>query len=139
MYGVGRIANGSRPMAGRGTGQRGFTIGPGTSGAARGPERTTAAAAALGSGLLGLQESGEAAARDAAAARRGTSLLEELQGLQAELLRGDADPRRLARLAALGEGDDGADPGLRDAVQAIGLRARIELARRGWSPAMSGP
>lgn len=138
MYGVGRIANGSRPMAKRGVGQRGFTISLGAGGAAHGPERTMAVAA-LGSGLLGLQESGEAAARDAAAARRGNSLLEELQGLQVELLRGGADPRRLARLAALGEGDDGADPGLRDAVQAIGLRARIELARRGWSPAMSGP
>lgn len=137
MHGIGRVAGSTRPLAARGGGHRGFTVGLAASGTASGPERT-AAAGPLGAGLLGLQESGEAAARDAAAARRGDSLLEELQGLQADMLRGGADPGRLRRLAALGDGDDGADPGLREAVRAISLRARIELARRGWFPAVSG-
>ena len=46
----------------------------------------------------------------------------------AERLR--ADPARLARLAALEAGEEGADPALRDVVRAVALRARIEVARR---------
>jgi Class II flagellar assembly regulator len=145
MRGIGRLAGGGKAAAARGvgggsrgggSGREGFTLGLAASGAAQGPERAMAVAS-LGFGLLGLQESGEEAARDQAAARRANFLLDELQGLQADLLGDGANPLRLARLAALGEGDDGADPGLRDAVQAIALRARIELARRGWPQPMS--
>jgi len=48
------------------------------------------------------------------------------------LLRGGTDTGRLHRLAMLGEGEAAADPDLREAVEAIALRARIELARRGF-------
>jgi hypothetical protein len=39
----------------------------------------------------------------------------------------------LERLAAYQTGEAGADPLLRDAVEAIVLRAKVELARRGWT------
>ncbi|HYZ33746.1 MAG TPA: flagellar assembly protein FliX, partial [Crenalkalicoccus sp.] len=58
----------------------------------------------------------------------------ELGGLQAELLGGTPDPDRLARLAALQDGEEGCDPGLREAVRGLALRAAVELARRGWPP-----
>ena len=77
-----------------------------------------------------MQENGDRAGRDAAARRRASSILDELQGLQAELLGGRLDPARMARLAALQPGEEGADPGLREAVRAVALRARIELVRR---------
>ena len=77
-----------------------------------------------------MQEDGGRAGHDAAARRRASSILDELQGLQAELLGGRPDPARLARLAALEAGEEGADPGLREAVRAVALRAQIELARR---------
>ena len=47
------------------------------------------------------------------------------------MLRGGADPDRLARLAQLAEGESPADPVLADALAGIALRARVELARRG--------
>jgi hypothetical protein len=77
-----------------------------------------------------------AARRDAAARRRAEAMLEELGGLQRDLLApggAGADPAgRLRRLAALrAEAEDGADPALREAVRAVALRAAIELARRG--------
>jgi hypothetical protein len=46
------------------------------------------------------------------------------------LLAGRADPARLHRLEALTQGDAAADPALAEAVAAIALRVRIELARR---------
>jgi hypothetical protein len=88
-------------------------------------------------GLLALQEQGRGEAEDREARRRGEALLEELTALQAALLGGDVDPARLARLAALAEGEAGHDPGLRDAVQAIETRARVELARLGRLTAAS--
>ncbi len=93
---------------------------------------TAAAApvAAVGLSLLAAQENGGRGGRDAAARRRASSILDELQGLQTELLGGRSDPARLARLAALQAGEEGADPGLREAVRAVALRARIELERR---------
>jgi len=80
-------------------------------------------------GVLGLQEGWSAAERDAAASRRGAALLRELEALQLGLLAGRLDASRLTRLALLAEGEAGADPELRTIIQAISLRARIELAR----------
>ncbi len=148
MRGIGRITGGAKVggakvgagrAVGGGIGRGGFTMGLAAGGAAGGPERAAAVAVPFGIGLLALQERGGEAARNQAAARRADSLLEELQGLQADVLRGGADPARLARLAALGDGEEGVDAGLREAVRAIGLRARIELARRNWGKAMSSP
>jgi hypothetical protein len=90
--------------------------------------------AAVGLGLLAIQAGQEEAARDAAAEGRAAALLEELGGLQLELLgggRGGAESAaRLERLAALQAGDTGVDPGLREVVEAVALRARVELAKR---------
>jgi hypothetical protein len=54
-----------------------------------------------------------------------------LKALQLELLEGRADPARLQELIRLTQGEKPADPGLAEALEAIALRARLELARRG--------
>jgi hypothetical protein len=107
------------------------------------PEAGPAAGAAAATGgvaaLLALQE-GEATAPvpppAERARRRAQAALAELQGLQLDLLRGAADPARLDRLAGLAEtAADPADPVLREAVQEVALRVRVELARRRIAPA----
>ncbi|RYI87616.1 MAG: hypothetical protein EON47_22215, partial [Acetobacteraceae bacterium] len=121
-----------RSLRGGGTGRRGsgFQV-QAEAGAATTEASATAEVAAPGLGLLSLQESGSDAERDAAARRRAGDILEALNGLQIDLLAGGTgDPARLARLAALESGEDGADPGLRAVVQAVVLRAKIELERR---------
>ena len=55
--------------------------------------------------------------------------LAEVAGFQADLLRGRADPDRLRRLAGLSEGEMPPDPHLAEALAAISLRAKVELAR----------
>ncbi len=70
--------------------------------------------------------------RDRDAKRRGRDLLDELAGLQREMLAGDPDPARLTRLADLARDIPlAADPRLRDVMQAIVVRARVEAARYG--------
>jgi hypothetical protein len=142
MRGVGR-AGGGAPVGGtaggvRGSGRAGagFSL-PAAGGGGAAGVAATAAAAPLGLGLLALQEGGEAARRDAAAHQRAESLLEELAGLQRDMLDGGADPARLQRLARLAPGDAGADPTLRSIVQGVVLRAHVELARRGWNLSVS--
>lgn len=132
MRGIGRVTGGTATVAGRGGGRAGgFSVRPDAEGVAG--SAALGGLVPVGLGMLALQESGSAAERDAAARRRAESILQELQGLQAEILAGgDVGPDRLARLAALEAGEEGADPGLREAVQAIVLRAKVELARRGW-------
>jgi hypothetical protein len=62
-----------------------------------------------------------------------------LQALQRGLLRDGSDPHGLERLAALREGEAGSDPRLQEVVRAVVLRARVELARRGWTDPVSTP
>ncbi len=81
-------------------------------------------------GMLGLQEDWSPADSDAAAQRRGLAVLRELEALQLALLDGEIRPERLSRLALLAEGEAGADPALREIIEAISLRARVELLRR---------
>lgn len=133
MRGLGGVSMGGTAGAARGGKSRpaaGFSLGGAGANAAAAETAATAAPAPVGLFLLETQENGERSARDGAARRRAASLLDELRGFQAELLGGRPDPARLARLAALRTGEEGADPALRDAVRAIALRARIELARR---------
>lgn len=127
-------ASGARGGGGAARSPGGFSVdGPG---AVAGGTKASAAAAttpatALGLSLLAMQEHGSRRnGRDAAAQRRAASLLDELQGLQAELLGGQPDALRLARLAALQTGEEGVDPQLNAIVRAIALRARVEIARR---------
>ncbi len=132
MRSIGRVGGAGRTgAAARGaTRGGGFSVGPGDSGATR--EATAAAGVAMpGLGLLVLQEALSGAERDAVAHRRASAILGELEGLQRDLLSDMPDPSRLQRLIALESGEDGADPVLREVVQGVVLRAKVELARRG--------
>ncbi|MGX9962768.1 flagellar assembly protein FliX [Roseomonas sp. F4] len=100
----------------------------------------TAASAALSGpsalgGLLALQDSGSAPPPEPPAERaqrRARKALDELRGLQLDLLRaGPGDSGRRARLEALaGPPEPGLEPGLAALMAEIRLRARLELARR---------
>ncbi len=114
---------------GRVRGRSGFSVPAGEARAA-GQAAATGSIAPAGLGVLALQDQDSPAERDRRARRRADQLLEELRGLQLELLGGSPDPDRLARLEALEQGEAGADPALREALQAILLRARVEVARR---------
>jgi hypothetical protein len=96
------------------------------------PEAVGAAAtaAAAPAGLLALQETGRVEHDPARAGRRAAAMLDDLRGLQLDLLSGGSDPARLARLAALAEGPEAADPALQAVLREVSLRARVELARR---------
>jgi hypothetical protein len=138
MREIGRVSAGGAAGPGRasGRGRPGFALNPpGTEAAAE--TGATGAAAPVGLGLLALQEGGDRATRDQAAWRRAESILQELQALQRDLLHDAPDMNRLERLAAFETGEAGADPFLRDAVEAVVLRARVELARRGWNDSVS--
>ena len=56
-----------------------------------------------------------------------------LAPLQADLLAGRLDPSRLGAIAALAEGETAADPALAAVLAAVALRARVELARHGYT------
>jgi hypothetical protein len=90
----------------------------------------SAAAPSLG-GLLALQEMDAPTERDRRAHRHAQEMLDELQGLQVEMLGATPDPGRLERLAAM----VGAIPlashrGLRDAVASVATRVEVEMARQ---------
>lgn len=98
------------------------------------PASAAPAAAAGGiAALLALQEQQvPVAPPEQRAARRARAALDELRGLQLDLLRDRSDPARLARLAALAESEAVlADPALHEVVSLVALRVRVELARRG--------
>jgi len=81
-------------------------------------------------GMLALQEAESGAVRDREARRRGQEMLAALARLQRALLEGHRDLPGLRRLAALAEDiPQAADPGLRQALADVALRARVELAR----------
>lgn len=84
-------------------------------------------------GMLALQEMESGAVEDRAARRRGQDLLAELAALQRALLEegGEASSRAaLQRLVGLARAvPQAASPALRQAVAAIVLRSRVELAR----------
>lgn len=92
-----------------------------------------AATAATGA-LLSLQDAGTAPPPEPPATRarrRAGQALEELRGLQLDMLRGAGDPARLERLQRLAaEIPAGLEPGLAGLVEQVRLRARLELARR---------
>jgi hypothetical protein len=82
-------------------------------------------------GMLALQEVGAEIVRDREARRHGQALLKGLAALQHVMLAGgdqDAVLQNLANLA--GSCPQAADPGLAGVVQALALRAQVELARR---------
>ena len=86
-------------------------------------------AAAPPAGLLALS-AGMPSARDTLARRRGRAMLGGLDTLQRAMLGGGPEGPALRSLAGLVEGEDGEDAAIAEAVRALALRARIELARR---------
>lgn len=97
---------------------------------------TPGAPAALLAGLLAVQESLSERNRDRIAWHHGEALLEELARLQASLLVPEigAAPSNTAILSRLAELaariPETSDAALADALAAVALRARVELARR---------
>ena len=77
--------------------------------------------------------------RDVLARRRGRAMLSGLGELQRALLAGQPESGALQSLAGLVEGEDGEDPEMAEAMQALALRARIELARRGVEREAAAP
>lgn len=92
------------------------------------PTSGIAATAGVGA-LFAMQEALTPTERDDAAHRRGQALLEEMEALRRDLLRGAIPQARLVRLSLLSDGESGADPALREVVEALALRARVEMAR----------
>jgi hypothetical protein len=81
-------------------------------------------------GVLAFQEEEQDAAQDRGAKRHGQEVLDELSGLQRDLLGPGVRPDRLRNLVALVDsGPPPADRRLRDVLAAVALRAKIELAR----------
>ncbi len=121
---------GARPARGPG----GFNVPTAASGG-----KTTAAAETSEvslAGLLALQDENPDEVQEREACRHGHNLLAELAALQRALLADDAEQglpldqlQRLERLAAANPAT--ADPRLREVLEAITLRARVELARFG--------
>jgi hypothetical protein len=82
-------------------------------------------------GMLALQETGAEIVRDREARRHGQALLKGLAALQHALLAGGDQGAALETLAALaGTCPEAVHPGLAGVVQALALRAQVELARR---------
>ncbi len=126
------------PISGTAARQGKAATGFGVSTAARGGTTTAAAEApaVMLAGLLALQAEDSGDALDREARRHGHDLLAELVALQRALLADGADGgvpvdqlRRLATLAAVVP--PAADQRLREVMEAITLRARVELARFG--------
>jgi len=128
MTRVGGIGNGMAAPRRAGRAAGGFAL-PDAAGAQAAAAATPAGSVAA---LLGLQEQAPGSEPPAARGRRrARAALDELRGLQLDLLRGTADPARLERLLALAEAERGiTDPHLRDALDEVALRVKVELARR---------
>lgn len=111
----------------------GFSVGGAP--AASGASAVTAASSAAGvvgvSALMALQGVEDATERRRRAVRRGGGLLDRLDELKLALLAGDAGAPALARLSRSLAEDRPADlePGLKDVLDQIDLRAAVELAK----------
>jgi hypothetical protein len=129
VSGVGRATAGGAGRARPEPTVGGFSLGAGAPAAAG--TASPASPVSLGS-MLALQEAGAEPVRDRAARRHGHAMLRLLAALQRAMLgAGGGDGAELDRLAALSaEIPAASDPGLRQVVAAIALRASIELARR---------
>ena len=81
--------------------------------------------------LLALQGEGQPTGRRAKAIRRGQEMLDLLDDVRVGLLSGQVREDRLRQLSRLTEEEAGSfeDPGLRDVLDSIDLRAQVELAK----------
>ena len=126
VKGVGPVAvpaGTARAGAGRG----GFAVPAGAA-----PGVAVASGVAALDGLLLLQEVEDAPERDRRARKHGRAMLDALSRLQLGLLDAECGANALASLSALADHcPEAADPGLRDVLNAVSLRAQVELARHG--------
>jgi hypothetical protein len=82
--------------------------------------------------MLALQEAGSQTVQDRQARRHGFAILQALAALQRELLDGDNDAAAIEQLSVLATSCPVAtSASLASTIQAVVLRARVELARRG--------
>lgn len=85
--------------------------------------------------ILALQSVGDATGGKRKAVRRGTNLLDILDGIKADLLVGVISPERLdALIEELSVYRDRTEPGLDAVLDDIELRVRVELAKQGRFP-----
>ncbi|KQN74278.1 MULTISPECIES: flagellar assembly protein FliX [unclassified Devosia] len=85
--------------------------------------------------ILAIQSVGDAMGGKRKAVKRGSNLLDLLEGIKADLLVGDITPDRLdALVKELSTYRDRTEPGLDDLLDDIELRVRVELAKQGLFP-----
>lgn len=85
--------------------------------------------------ILALQSVGDATGSKRKAVKRGTNLLDILDGIKADLLVGVISPERLdALIEELSIYRDRTEPGLDAVLDDIELRVRVELAKQGRFP-----
>jgi hypothetical protein len=134
-----RIESGNRIAAGANRVGRG----PGEAGSFRveaGQARPAQAVAGMPAAssldvLLALQAVDSPSERKRRIAKRGRVLLDALDGLRTDLLAGNPGEGRLNQmLAQLGTMRDATEPDLDATLEAIELRVRVELAKRGRFP-----
>lgn len=124
-----------RSSAGRASSGVAFEIGQGPQAQEARPTASIAAATSLDA-LLALQAFEDPLHRRRKAARRGSQLVDTLEGLRGDLLVGRMAEGRLNQLmAVLSQARERSEPGLDALLDDIELRARVELAKRGLYPA----
>lgn len=124
--GIGRL-----PRRSRAVGADGFSV-DASPNPEPGAARTVQAGPATPVGMLALQEIAADPVQDRSARRHGRALLAALARLQRHLLGGSDQAAALRDLTDLARTVPAAtDPALAATLQAITLRARVELARRG--------
>lgn len=115
----------------------GFTL-PGAEGAA-----STSSSAGVAGGtsvqsldaILALQSVEDDGDRSRRAVQHGHDLLDQLEALRADLLAGHVEPQRVGSLLSLIRAKQEVDdPQLKNLVDDIALRARVELAKLGVDP-----
>ena len=93
-------------------------------------EAVAAAGIFAAGSLLSLQEIPDSAERNRRARERAEAALEALRSMQAALLGGGLDRAQLEALSDVAaDAAQADDPALREAAQAVALRAAVELAR----------
>ncbi|MGV3489975.1 MAG: flagellar assembly protein FliX [Devosia sp.] len=126
---------GARPSAGRVQSGGPFEVGQGVQ-ATQSRAATAISAPASLDALLALQAVEDPLLKKRRAARRGSQLLDTLDGLKTDLLAGKMSEGRLNQLmAVMSQAREQSDPGLDALLDDIELRARVELAKRGLFPA----
>lgn len=132
VSGPGRIDPSAAAKAKPGAAAPGFHVDRGVGAAA--PHAAPATAGLSGvNALLALQTVPSATERRKRAVRRANDLLDVLGEVRVGLLEGAIDPGqldRLRRMTAQGR-DEVEEPGLRDVLDEIDLRAQVELAKLG--------